>query len=296
MFPITDSSQTIIDCFLSEAGRLGVNIKTHTGIAGLQFLNDKHTWQLKTDGNDFIEADAVIVAGGSSNRLWEILAGLGHCLVAPVPSLFTFNVRNEFINGLEGLSVGKAQITVEGDSKLKSSGPVLITHWGLSGPAVLKLSAWGARYFASLNHRFNIKVNWADISTGEAVAFLKKFKTENPKKSLSGNPLFNIPKRLWERVVGGAGSNYGDISNKQIETIASLITALPLVVTGKSTFKDEFVTAGGVDLNEVDFKTMQSKKTPGLHFAGEVLDIDAVTGGFNFQAAWTTSWIAGTSV
>ena len=254
------------------------------------------------EGEDLM-ADAVIVASGGTPRVWNALEKLGHKIVPPVPSLFTFNIKDERIKGLEGISVSVANVEVR-NSKLSADGPLLITHWGLSGPAILRLSAWGARELAELNYQFEIVVNWTgNQKTAAAVEAIKQFKQNHPKKSVITNPLFNLPKRLWERLTGflfsnqqSKISNYADLSNKQIDLLASTLTACQFNVTGKSTFKEEFVTAGGVELNEVDFKTMQSKKFPGLYFAGEVLDIDAITGGFNFQAAWTTGWIAGNAV
>jgi hypothetical protein len=199
------------------------------------------------------------------------------------------------------LSVENAAVSVV-DTKLKTEGPLLITHWGMSGPGILRLSAWGARILAEKNHQFEIEVNWAGKQTyQEVLEDIKQVKRRHAKKMVTGNPLFNIPRRLWERLSGLVTANkplfnYADLSNKQIEQLAHLVAMCRFAVTGKSTFKDEFVTAGGVELDEIDFKTMQSKKLPGLYFAGEVLNIDAITGGFNFQCAWTTGWIAGNSV
>lgn len=190
------------------------------------------------------------------------------------------------IKGLEGLSAPNAIVTLEDSYKLSSTGPILITHWGLSGPAVLKLSAWGARYMASVNHRFNIKVNWTGIGTHDTIEVIRQYKNMNPKKNVVGNPLFGIPRRLWERIAvheNITNINYADISNKKIETISALLTAMPFSVSGKSTFKDEFVTAGGVDLNDIDFKTMQSKKKSGLYFAGRYLILMRLPEGLIFR-------------
>lgn len=300
MFPVTDSSQTIIDCLWNEAKRLGVKVQTQTGVEALEKRDDK--WLVTTDRDEDIIADAVFITTGSSTRVWGMLEKLGHTIIAPVPSLFTFNIKDERIKGLEGLSVPVATVNVlNSKTKLSASGPLLITHWGMSGPAILRLSAWGARELAEAKHKFEIEVNWTGLlKTNEAVEHIKQYKQSNPKKTVIVNPLFNLPKRMWERLVGfatiAANMNFADLSNKHVEQLAAAVTASHFHVFGKSTYKDEFVTAGGVDLDEVDFKTMQSKKLPGLYFAGEVLDIDAITGGFNFQAAWTTGWIAGNSV
>jgi len=304
MFPITDSSQTIINCFLAEAKRLGVRIQTQVGVEELVPPKENEVgakWSVKTTAGNALLADAVIVAAGSSDRVWNMLNGLGLQIVAPVPSLFTFNIKDERVKGLEGLAVEMAEVSVVG-AKLKTEGPLLITHWGMSGPAILRLSAWGAKVLAEKHHQFEIEVNWTGKHpVAEVAEDIKQVKRRQAKKSVIANPLFNIPRRLWERLSGLVTANrpmfnYADLSNKQIEQLARELAAGRYNVTGKSTYKDEFVTAGGVDLNEVDFKTMQSKKLSGLYFAGEVLDIDAITGGFNFQSAWTTGWISGTSI
>lgn len=302
MFPVTDNSQTIINCFLNETKRVGVKVQTQLGVEELIPPNPQQAkWTVITTAGNSLMADAVIVAGGSSARVWGMVEKLGIKIVPAVPSLFTFNIMDDRIKGLEGLSVELATVTVI-DSKLKSEGPLLITHWGMSGPGILRLSAWGARELADKHHQFEISVNWCGTPTyQEVLEDIKQVKRRHAKKQVTANPLFNIPRRLWERLSGLVTGNkplfnYADLSNKQIEQLAHEIAMGRYKVTGKSTFKDEFVTAGGVDLDEIDFKTMQSKKLPGLYFAGETLDIDAITGGFNFQCAWTTGWIAGTSV
>jgi hypothetical protein len=302
MFPVTDNSQTIINCFLNEVKRLGVEVKTQLGVEELlPPVGGSTQWKVITTVGSAILADAVIVAGGSSARIWNMVERLGLRIVPPVPSLFTFNINDARIKGLEGLSVENAAVSVV-DTKLKTEGPLLITHWGMSGPGILRLSAWGARILAEKNHQFEIEVNWAGKQTyQEVLEDIKQVKRRHAKKMVTGNPLFNIPRRLWERLSGLVTANkplfnYADLSNKQIEQLAHLVAMCRFAVTGKSTFKDEFVTAGGVELDEIDFKTMQSKKLPGLYFAGEVLNIDAITGGFNFQCAWTTGWIAGNAI
>ncbi|MBL0309596.1 MAG: NAD(P)/FAD-dependent oxidoreductase [Bacteroidetes bacterium] len=305
MFPATDSSQTIIDCFLQEAKRLGVAIKMQTGVETIK--PDDAKFHLVTNKNTPIIADAVIITTGSGSSMWSLLSGLGHTIVPPVPSLFTFNINDQRIKGLEGLSVPHATVSVVPPathkapySKLSSTGPLLITHWGMSGPAILRLSAWGARILSDSKHQFEIEINWTgEPSINELRETIKQFKQSHPKKVVSINPLLPLPKRLWERLsstICQTSTNYADLSNKQIEGLATALAASRFHVLGKSTFKDEFVTAGGVSLDEVDFKTMQSKIIPGLYFAGEVLDMDAITGGFNFQAAWTTGWVAGNAI
>lgn len=296
MFPVTDSSQTIIDCYLSEARRMKVDVRTQVGVNNLEEDNGK--WKVLTNRNETIIADAVIITAGSSMSTWQMLEKLGHKIVPSVPSLFTFNIKDERIKGLEGISVPKATVSVVGQ-KLSSSGPLLITHWGMSGPGILRLSAWGARKLAELNHLFEIEVNWlGDRTLNDVTEYLKTYKVNHAKQTVGSNPQFGLPSRLWDKLTGGSIKQlrFADLSNKHITDLANQLAAGRYKVTGKSTFKDEFVTAGGVDLSEVDFKTMQSKKLPGIYFAGEVLDIDAITGGFNFQAAWTTGFLAGTSV
>ncbi len=297
MFPATDSSQTIIDCFLGEAKRLGVKIRMQTGVEELRIAEGG--LRIVTANNETINADAVIVTTGSSHSVWKMLEQLGHKIIPPVPSLFTFNIKDERILGLEGLSVEQAQVSVI-NSKLSSVGPLLITHWGMSGPCILRLSAWGARDLAAVNHQFEIEVNWVNKDFNTVKETLKLFKQNHPKKGVATTPLFGIPKRLWERLSTTIDkrqtTNFADLSNLHIESLARELTASRFKVSGKSTFKDEFVTSGGVDLAEVDFRTMQSKKVPNLFFAGEVLDVDAITGGFNFQAAWTTAFIAAQTI
>lgn len=297
MFPVTDNSQTIIDCFMAEVKRLGIQIKYSTGVSNL--VPDGDNWLVHTSGGQVIKADAVIVTAGSSHGVWDTLKQLGHTIVTPVPSLFTFNIKDERIKGLEGLSVPQAQVSVI-NTKLQARGPLLITHWGMSGPAILRLSAWGARALSAINHHFEIEVNWISTDTNEVKDTLKHYKQSHPKKGVATTPLFDIPKRLWERItaqhIAKAGCNYADLSNSMIDALAAEITRARYKVAGKSTNKDEFVTAGGVDLAEIDFRTMQSKKHTNLYFAGEVLDIDAITGGFNFQAAWTTAYIASQTI
>ncbi len=297
MFPVTDSSQTVIDCFMAEVKRLGIQIKYSTGVSNL--VPDGDNWLVHTTGGQVIKADAVVVTAGSSHGVWDTLKQLGHTIVTPVPSLFTFNIKDERIKGLEGLSVPQAQVSVV-NTKLQTSGPLLITHWGMSGPAILRLSAWGARALSAINHHFEIEVNWISTDLNEAKDTLKHYKQRHPKKGVATTPLFDIPKRLWERItaqhIAKGGCNYADLSNSMIDALAAEITRARYKVAGKSTNKDEFVTAGGVDLAEIDFRTMQSKKHTNLYFAGEVLDIDAITGGFNFQAAWTTAYIASQTI
>jgi predicted Rossmann fold flavoprotein len=296
MFPISDSSQTIVDCLMGAATKNGVKILRGYRLDKIiQPTTEHNHFTLKTNEGD-IECDKLVIATGSSKAVWDILEGLGHSLVTPVPSLFTFNIKDPRLEGLLGLSVENAEIKVE-NSKLKAAGPLLITHWGLSGPAILKLSAWGARELNDFQYHFKIKINWTGFyNTEEVKETLNEWKYES-KKQISNTPQYNLPTRLWERFLKAADISdtlrWADISKKQTQALAEQMTQSLFNVTGKSTFKEEFVTAGGINLNEINFKTFESKLIPNLYFAGEVLDIDAITGGFNFQAAWTGGWHVG---
>jgi predicted Rossmann fold flavoprotein len=298
MFPTTDNSQTIIDCFEREAAKNKVKILRGYRVEDLEYVDNQ--W-LATTNRQAFSADKVLVATGSSTAMWDILKKLGHTIVPPVPSLFTFNIKDARLDNLAGVSVPKAHISVE-KTKLKTEGALLITHWGLSGPAILRLSAWGARELFDKHYQFNISVNWTNgFNVEEVKADLNDCKTElYPKKLVVNTPQYELPNRLWQRLVFAAqipdSMRWADVSKKQIQQLAEQIAASIFEVKGKSTFKEEFVTAGGVTLQEVNFKTFASKLQPNLYFAGEVLDIDAITGGFNFQAAWSGAWLAGKAI
>jgi predicted Rossmann fold flavoprotein len=296
MFPVSDDSQTIVDCLWAAARKSGVNIFTNTALKVLHAPSASNpNWIIET-AQQKLFAQQVMIASGSSPSMWAILAQLGHTIIEPVPSLFTFNIKDSRLTDLLGISVPLAEVKVEG-SKLSSTGPLLITHWGMSGPAILKLSAWGARELATLQYKFAIRINWIMAKLEDTRQDLEDLKQEDGRKMVSANTQFGLPIRLWKRLVAAAGirddKRWADLSKKEIQTLAEELTQGRFQVNGKSTFKEEFVTAGGVDLKEVDFKTFGSKLFPGLFFAGEVLNIDAITGGFNFQAAWTGGWIAG---
>jgi predicted Rossmann fold flavoprotein len=296
MFPITDKSITIINCFLDEAHKLGVIIKRETKIESIEpFHNQIH---LKIDGFNY-PFDKVIVASGGSPKLTglEWLKKLGHDIELPLPSLFTFNIPDEEIRAYQGLSVKNATIRVTG-TKLVYDGPLLVTHWGMSGPAILKTSAWGARILAEKNYEFEILVNWIGNSNEDETRVLLSRHLYNYGKKKVGNLTpFEIPARLWKYILDKSEIEHqkiaGDLGKKDKNKILNTLLNDDYKVKGKTTFKEEFVTCGGVSLKDVDMKTMQSKIVPNLYFAGEVLDIDGVTGGFNFQAAWTTGFIAG---
>ncbi len=296
MFPVSDDSQTIVDCLYNTATRLGVKVLRGFRVDDIAMSLDGK-WQISTPERRF-QADKLMLATGSSTAVWAILARLGHTIVTPVPSLFTFNIKDERLKDLLGISVPMAEVSVENE-KLKGTGPLLITHWGVSGPAILKMSAWGARVLHQKNYHFKIKINWTNgYSAKEVEDTLNECKLElYPKKYVSNTPQYDLPNRLWQRLVAvseiGETTRWADISKRHIQNLASQIAQGIYEVRGKSTYKDEFVTAGGVRLDEVNFKTFESKLLPNLYFAGEVLDIDAITGGFNFQAAWSGAWTAG---
>ena len=299
MFPTTDDSATIVDCLMSAAARAGVTIRLSTAVRSA--IKQGETFQL-TLGTGSVEAfERVIVAtgGNKSSGGLAIAESFGHSIVVPVPSLFTFHITDPRLVDLAGISVENAVVTAPG-TKLKTDGPVLITHAGLSGPGILKLSAWGAREFAEKSYAFPIAINWVPPHTRDTlVKTLSVVREQNARKQVTTFSPVAMPQRLWERFVIAAGipttTPWAHVSNPALQTLATQLTAAEFKVDGKSMFKDEFVTCGGVKLSEVDFKTMESRKITGLHFAGEVLDIDGVTGGFNFQNAWTTGYLAGTA-
>ncbi|UMB55421.1 NAD(P)/FAD-dependent oxidoreductase [Lutibacter sp. A64] len=297
IFPESNSSQTIIDCFLESAKQAGVVLKTSTRVDSIEKKEDQFI--VKTNSEDFI-ADYVLVASGSNTKVWNMMEVLGHSIVQPVPSLFTFNITDNRLQDIPGISVPNASVKVL-NSKLAEEGPLLITHWGLSGPGILKLSAWGALEFHKKEYNFEIEVNWLSKKQEAILEFLKSQKKKQAKKQVILRSVFEeIPKRLWEKFVIASeipsDSQWAQLSNSQLETISKQLTQSIFKVHGKSTFKDEFVTAGGVDLKEINFKRFESKLHKNLFFAGEILNIDAVTGGFNFQNAWTSAWIVANSL
>ncbi len=298
MFPATNSSQTIIDCFEKEAERLGVKVWTGCGIASIERANDQ--WQLHLTDKQIIEADDVLIATGNGGTIWNQMQKLGHTIIDAVPSLFTFNIKDTRLEGLAGVASAQSEVRIEG-TKFSAIGPVLVTHWGLSGPGILKLSAWAARELAGVNYDFIIRINWdTRLNKESCMENLKEFKAEHSRTQVKSYSAAKIPHRLWCSLLAAHPNilemNWADVSNKHLEQITEALCSGYFRVTGKSIFKEEFVTAGGISLKEVDFKTMRSKVLPRMYFAGEVLDIDAVTGGFNFQAAWTTAFLAAKAI
>jgi hypothetical protein len=296
MFPVSNSSQTVIDCFIQATQKLGISVLTGQSV---QSIFKKETfWKIETQNEQYV-CEKLILATGSNPKIWEMLQTYGHAIVSPVPSLFTFNIKDSRIKELPGVS---AIVSVKvKDTKLTSTGPLLITHWGMSGPAILKLSAWGARILHDKNYQFTIFVNWLnDLATEDAEKMLKELKQEQAKKAVSKKSPFEFPNRLWESLVLassiGSETKWADVSKIQLQNLANQLTNSSFQVNGKSTFKEEFVTAGGIDLKEINFKTMESKLQENLYFAGEIVNIDAITGGFNFQNAWTSGFIVANAV
>ena len=298
MFPDTDSSQTIVDTLFDAAVAAGVEIRTSTGVASVERGDDG--FEVVTESGERIGTTNVLIATGGTRLAAgaRLAADLGHTMEPPTPSLFTFKIRDPRLEGLLGLSVDPAEVRVPG-TRLESSGPVLVTHWGLSGPGILRISAWGARELAARDHRFDVSVNWVPgLDPAEVVAARRR---DDARRRLSSrSPFDTIPKRLWARLLDTAGvteeTTWAQLGREPARRLVGELTASTFQVVGTSTNKDEFVTCGGVALDEVDFRTMESKLVPGLFFAGEVVDVDGITGGFNFQNAWTGGYHAGSTV
>jgi predicted Rossmann fold flavoprotein len=300
MFPVTDSSQTIIDCLMNEANSYGVEIRMMSEVRCLRSEGEKFHIEL----SDFphLTSDFVCIACGGYPKLsmFQWLQKLGHTILEPVPSLFTFNLPKHPITQLMGVSVEKARVKIEG-SKLVEEGPILITHWGLSGPAVLRLSAWGARELKIKNYEFRIHINWLPSFNEQSLKEqFQNFRASNSSKKIINHNFGFLPGRLWQFLLEQSGVNneirFADLSSKVENILIKNLVDYVVEVNGKTTFKEEFVTAGGINLSEVDANTMMSKKVPNLFFAGEILDVDGITGGFNFQHAWTSGWIAAKTI
>ncbi|MBI5945978.1 MAG: NAD(P)/FAD-dependent oxidoreductase [Chloroflexi bacterium] len=300
MFPVTDSSTTIAECLRESAKRAGVPVQTGTSLQKVESLSENgFRLEVRSEAKVFhLQTKKLLLATGSDSKTREIVQSLGHTIEEPVPSLFTFNVNDKRIEGLAGVAI--EYVTLKMDS-LTQRGPLLITHWGLSGPAVLKLSAWGARILFDKKYRSRLTVNWlGDYNFDSALEVLQRNKDwrENARKKITAHPAVSqIPVRLWKQLTQFIGDkNWGDISKAEMRKLAEELTAGQFEISGRGQFKEEFVTCGGVCLDEVDFKTMRSRVVENLFFAGEVLDIDGITGGFNFQSSWTTGWLAGSAI
>lgn len=305
MFPTTDSSSTIVNCLMQAAERAGVDLRTGVGVKSVKQLVDskgKSYFQVELKNGRVMECDRLLIATGSNPLGYRWAKNLGHKIESSVPSLFTFNIKDSRLKDLAGVSVARALVKLgSGKNKLEQTGALLITHWGISGPAVLKLSAWGARFLHELKYDSSLQINWLPEHNLESLKqVLVEFKQTNPKKKIVNSCPVTLPKRLWQSLVRYIEIKpekvWSQISKKELNKLAIEIIGGQYEIKGKGVFKDEFVTCGGVSLKEVNFKTMESKKCPGLYFAGEILDIDGVTGGFNFQSAWTTSWLAGKAI
>lgn len=301
MFPTTDDSATIVDCLMRETRRVGVTLRTQTAVTQIEKTSAGFAVQLRS--GERLVSDRLLLATGSSPQGHRLAAKLGHTLVSPVPSLFTFNVRDRALQALAGVAVDpvEAKLVVAEAKPLTQTGPLLVTHWGLSGPAVLKLSAWGARLLHAGKYQATLQVNWLPSMTGEQIRqALLTAKQVVPKRAIVNHCPLALPKRLWRYWVQQVGLDntvtWANLPKKALNKLVEAIARGTFPIQGKGVFKEEFVTCGGIKLSEVDFKTLESRRCPGLYFAGEVLDIDGVTGGFNFQSAWTTGWLAGQAI
>lgn len=297
MFPVSNTSSSIVQCLREQAEKVGVRVFARRGLRSFQpHVEDGFVLKLTDDAELCANSLLLATGGNKATAGYRLASSVGHTIEAPVPSLFTFNIEDPTLHALAGISVPDAQVTAPAQ-RLHQSGPLLVTHWGLSGPAALKLSAWGARAFAECNYAFEMSVMWQRGPRAGWEQKCAEMRTRHPTRVVIGGGVLDAPSRLWEWLCGRAeipaDRQWAQLSKTQERRLLEEITDCRLSVHGKSMYKDEFVTCGGVRLSEVHFKTMESKICPGLYFAGELLDIDAVTGGFNFQAAWTTGWIAG---
>lgn len=299
VFPISDNSETIINCFMSELQKHKIDIMYHTSIVEVK-QDETKSWIVKLSNGNATKWHALVCCTGSNHAMWQLIEGLGHKIQKPVPSLFTFTCKEIGASGLMGISAPHCTATIKNTS-LQTDGPLLITHWGFSGPAILKLSAWGARILASMQYTFILEINWTEnLTANQVLDTLQGYKKQYAKKQVDNTVCFALPSRLWIYLLQKANVNtskrWADCSLTELQRITSVIVSSQFNIKGKSTNKDEFVTSGGVDLKEVNMKRMESKLHSGLYFAGEVLNIDAITGGFNFQAAWTTAWFVSESI
>lgn len=300
IFPITDDARTIADCLLNQAADLGVKIYTQSPVKAVAKVEDQFLVTLRSE--QVLTADRVLIATGSNPNGYQFARSLGHSVIDPVPSLFTFNIRDDRLTDLAGVSVDPVRLRLQvGEAKFEQTGALLITHWGVSGPAVLKLSAWAARELHDARYQARLSINWLPKQNPEQLRQeLTAVRNQIPQKTIAANCPVMLPRRLWERLTEAVGiqkeRRWAELSNKTLNQLIQELMQGSYQISGKGVFKDEFVTCGGVNLKEINFKTMESRCCSGLYFAGEVLDIDGVTGGFNFQSAWTTGWIAGNAI
>ncbi|MDA1269389.1 MAG: aminoacetone oxidase family FAD-binding enzyme, partial [Bacteroidetes bacterium] len=298
VFPKSNSSQSIVDVLQQEAHQLGVQLQLSNGIRVIRTINPDFI--LQTDTGDVSVSKVIVASGGHPNlTAYDFLKSLNHKIINPIPSLFTFNTPQEPIRELMGISMGDALVKLEG-TKLSYRGPILITHWGISGPAVLKLSSFGADWLHEKQYTARAIIHWnADLGEQDYVAQITSYAKIHPNRKVLSSPLFGVPSRLWEHFCTQAAipeaQLYGQLPKKMLNKLVQCLFCYSVGIQGKTTFKEEFVTAGGLVLDEINPETLESKFHPGLYFAGEVLNLDGITGGFNFQAAWTTGYLAGTS-
>ncbi len=299
MFPTTDNSQTIIDCLMSEVTKLGVELRTECGVKEIRRLESGFQLQLAHD--ETLDCHTLLLATGGNRPGYDLARSLGHTIVDAVPSLFTFNIPDSPLLELSGVSVNPVDVEIVG-TKLQQTGPLLITHWGFSGPAVLKLSAWGARILHDVEYRSAVAIRWlSGLTEAQIRDFLLKAKGERASRNvLTDGPFEIIPRKLWSKLASLCGilpeQRWATLSKAHLNVLVQRLYRDVYTINGKTTYKQEFVTSGGVSLKEINFTTMESRVCPNLFFAGELLDIDGITGGFNFQAAWTTGWIAGNTM
>ncbi|MDX2046833.1 MAG: NAD(P)/FAD-dependent oxidoreductase [Chitinophagaceae bacterium] len=300
MLPVTDSSQTIIDCLVREANRYGVEIRTNSEVRSMKYEGEK--FEIELSDLRRLASDFVCIASGGYPKAvqFEWIRQLGHSIEDPVPSLFTFNIPHHPITQLMGVSVEKAKVKIKG-TKLEEEAPLLVTHWGLSGPAILRLSAWGAGELNKMNYEFSIAVNWLPPFNAQSLKErFQQLRFENAPQKINSKSPFGLPQRLWEFLIAASGvkkeTRWADLALKEQNQLIKNLCAYELQVKDKTTFKEEFVTAGGINLSEIDVNSMQSKIVPHLFFAGEVMDVDGITGGFNFQYAWTSGFIAAKAI
>ncbi len=296
VFPESNTSQTILDCFINETQKHNIAVLKNQSVS--DFYSKNNIWKIKTKSDTFT-SKKLVIATGNSQKIWKILEHLNHTIITPTPSLFTFNSTDKRLKDIPGVVAKNVDIEII-NTKLSSNGPLLITHWGFSAPAILKLSAWGSKILAQCNYKFDIKINFIEYTTENCREQLNKFKQELAKKNVYKYNQFHLPKRLWYKLVSAANisetTRWADLNKNQLQELTTQLTGAIFKIDGKSTFKEEFVTAGGVRLKEIDFKKMESKLHANLFFAGEVINVDAVTGGFNFQNAWTTGYLAAKAI
>jgi hypothetical protein len=296
MFPVTDSSQTIIDCLIDAARKAGVTLVTNCGVEAVE--RTAKGFLLKTTRGGYECERLLLAMGGCRTPAQARLAlDLGHSIEPPVPSLFTFHIRQKWVHELAGLTAQNVEVAIP-ETNLREKGAILFTHWGLSGPAILRLSAWGARKLEALNYKFRLQINWLGGEDAVRTQLLDVARRQ-PAKFVVNTPI-GIPARLWEALVLRSGvrprMRWSGLSRGELHTLTQWLIKTELEVEGKSLNKEEFVTCGGIRLDQVNFSSMESRICPGLYLAGELLDIDGITGGFNFQSAWTTGWIAGNAI